>query len=78
MKEPEDEAEEAGRAIDEWDEGGRGIEVCAAETEVAVLIDLVGRAGEALLPIGVEGLGLEGVVGGVAFTAPGLAFSAAR
>jgi hypothetical protein len=45
--------------------------------EVAVLTDFVGRAGDTLLD-DVEGFCLEGVLGGVEFTALRLAFSAAR
>ena len=76
VKEPEDDVEEAGRWTVEWEEGGRGMEDCAAVTDVAVLTDFVGRAGEILL-LGVEGFCFEGVLGGVAFTALRLAFSAA-
>lgn len=59
------------------EEAGRGIEDCTAETEVAVLTDFIGRAGETLLLDGVEELCLEGV-DKVAFTTLRLFFSAAR
>lgn len=68
MKELEDDVEDGGRGMAEW----------AAGADVAVLANLVGRAGEGLLLEGVENLVLVGVLGGVALTAlDRLALSAA-